>query len=752
MRVQPLTANIVHDLGAGAYRWADVILGGLDNREARVAINRAAARAGKIWIDGAIERLQGVARVFDPACGPCYECTMNEIDWKMLQARRSCALLTRDDMEEGKVPTVSTTASVIAGIQCQEAVKLIHGLEVLAGRGFVFEGMTHSSYVVAYTRKDDCPAHEPDEPVQVLPLSIAQTRAGDFLERVRSDLGAEAVIETEQRPAFLALLPPLSMRTSPTWVRWERSMSGRGDAPSARSTARPTFTTRSMAARPSWTGPWANLASPCGTFWPVAADSSRRSTNSPATARRSWEPIEARCNPEPAATVASTSRRRDPLRNGCPVRVNRPGRLGYPRWSDALMAEKSDPLDVAQLAQRDLSKTAFPGGKQDFRVFFDPQIHQRIAAHAAERLSLEICGVLVGHWHRDADGPFVLVNESIRCDKALSNAGDVTFTHEAWNEVHQQMDSKFTDRDIVGWYHSHPNFGIFLSDRDLFIQEHFFNGPGQIAYVVDPVNGVEGVFAWRNGKAKLYPHFWVGDEIHLSSQGAARKPSSAAAAGQPPPSAPKPDALPPISSSIAWLLVAVCFLLLGYFLGDLLTRADRAITTRDAVTHYGVFKGLKLGMREDMNKVGNIMQNTAQRVVDLANEHISSLAGDAQEEKRKQWNEVVQNLKVTLIALEEIKKVYSLTPDEAAEVERLIIAGKGAESENDHNPTAKDSAARDSGQKINDAKPSEKPAAEPAKSGTAPPPAKAPDVKPLESKPADTAKPAATNQKPQVSK
>jgi len=196
MRAQPLTVNIVHDLGLGVYRWADVVLGGLDNREARVAINRAAARAGKIWIDGAIERLQGVARVFDPACGPCYECTMNEIDWKMLQARRSCALLTRDDMEEGKVPTVSTTASVVAGIQCQEAVKLIHGLDVLAGRGFVFEGMTHASYVVAYTRKDDCPAHDPDEPVQVLPLSIAQTRTGDFLERVRGDLGGKAVIET----------------------------------------------------------------------------------------------------------------------------------------------------------------------------------------------------------------------------------------------------------------------------------------------------------------------------------------------------------------------------------------------------------------------------------------------------------------------------------------------------------------------------------------------------------------------------
>ena len=91
IRVQAFDGNIVYDLGQGIYRWADVILGGLDNREARVAINLATARAGKVWIDGAIERLDGVARVFDPATGPCYECTMGENDWKMLEARRSCA-------------------------------------------------------------------------------------------------------------------------------------------------------------------------------------------------------------------------------------------------------------------------------------------------------------------------------------------------------------------------------------------------------------------------------------------------------------------------------------------------------------------------------------------------------------------------------------------------------------------------------------------------------------------------------------
>lgn len=198
MRVQPFHGNVVYDLGLGVFRWADVILGGLDNREARVAINQASARAGRAWIDGAIERLDGVARVFDPATGPCYECTMGENDWKMLEARRSCALLSRNEMEQGKVPTTPTTAAVIAGIQTQEAVKLLHGLETLAGQGFVFDGTHHQSYVVRYTRNDDCPAHDPYDPIEELSWRVAETRAGDLLERVRSDLGPDAIVETNQ--------------------------------------------------------------------------------------------------------------------------------------------------------------------------------------------------------------------------------------------------------------------------------------------------------------------------------------------------------------------------------------------------------------------------------------------------------------------------------------------------------------------------------------------------------------------------
>src|ERR1700730_5032643 len=148
--VQPMVANIIRDSGLGLFAWSDVILAGLDNREARLWINRCAWRMGRPWIDGAIEGLNGVARVFLSECPPCYECTLGETDWDILERRMSCNLLTREDMAAGKVPTTPTTASVIAGIQVQEALKHIHGLPVLAGKGYVFDGMLHTSYVVEY--------------------------------------------------------------------------------------------------------------------------------------------------------------------------------------------------------------------------------------------------------------------------------------------------------------------------------------------------------------------------------------------------------------------------------------------------------------------------------------------------------------------------------------------------------------------------------------------------------------------------
>lgn len=168
MDIAPLEGNILAEVGLGYFRWADVVVGALDNREARVFVNSACARVGRPWIDGGIEVLHGVVRGFAPPATACYECTMSEVDWDLLNKRRSCSLLARRALAQRGTPTTPTTASIIAALQVQELIKILHRMEALIGRGLVFDGAAHSSYLVNYPINPDCPWHEPPAPIEVL--------------------------------------------------------------------------------------------------------------------------------------------------------------------------------------------------------------------------------------------------------------------------------------------------------------------------------------------------------------------------------------------------------------------------------------------------------------------------------------------------------------------------------------------------------------------------------------------------------
>lgn len=201
-----LNQNIVTDIGLGVFRSMDIVLGGLDNREARLAINQSCYKVNKPWIDGAIEVLNGFARVFVPP-GPCYECTMTETDWKLINKRKSCALLTHDEMLEGKTPTTPTSSSIIAGVQVQEMLKILHNdrnLPTLAGKGYVFNGLTHDSFVVEYQLKYDCMSHDLYDNIQEMDWSAHEVSVRDVLNQAAKDLGDGAIIEFDRDIATTA--------------------------------------------------------------------------------------------------------------------------------------------------------------------------------------------------------------------------------------------------------------------------------------------------------------------------------------------------------------------------------------------------------------------------------------------------------------------------------------------------------------------------------------------------------------------
>jgi adenylyltransferase/sulfurtransferase len=125
-----------------------------------------------------------------------------------LEKRLSCNLLTREEMLGGKTPTTPTTSSVIAGIQVQEAVKLIHGLPVLAGKGFVFEGLHHSSYVTEYTENPDCMSHETFSSLIEFPGTSETTTLSDLYEFAAKHIDSDNLVIEFSRDVIQSLVCP----------------------------------------------------------------------------------------------------------------------------------------------------------------------------------------------------------------------------------------------------------------------------------------------------------------------------------------------------------------------------------------------------------------------------------------------------------------------------------------------------------------------------------------------------------------
>lgn len=182
VQVQVVCGDIACDVGLGLLRQMDVVIGCVDNRWARYCINRLCMRAGKPWVDGGIDGLEGTARVFMPGRN-CYACNLGPEGLRDLHYRMPCAGVIRRAVDAGKAPTTAIVASVIGAVQVQEALKLLHVQELengsfasLCGKMFYYDGECLTTRLVDFQAyDDDCAVHECWTPVAASTLTARST-------------------------------------------------------------------------------------------------------------------------------------------------------------------------------------------------------------------------------------------------------------------------------------------------------------------------------------------------------------------------------------------------------------------------------------------------------------------------------------------------------------------------------------------------------------------------------------------------
>lgn len=200
IEVIPIVGNLFSDVGFGLYRQVDVVIGCLDSRIARYQLNRLSMRAGTTWVDGSIENLTGVVRVFEPGTN-CYECSLTREEFNQIMLRTGCADVVRMQGSAGRIATTPISASITGAVQVQEAMKVIHSFEdeklpfkSLSNKMWRYDGMTASTTCFRHAAwKDDCPAHEKWDPVIPAPGLSANETVAKTLKHLKELLNVKAL-------------------------------------------------------------------------------------------------------------------------------------------------------------------------------------------------------------------------------------------------------------------------------------------------------------------------------------------------------------------------------------------------------------------------------------------------------------------------------------------------------------------------------------------------------------------------------
>jgi proteasome lid subunit RPN8/RPN11 len=208
------------------------------------------------------------------------------------------------------------------------------------------------------------------------------------------------------------------------------------------------------------------------------------------------------------------------------------------------------------------------GNAKEIEVRIRCEAVRRIRQHARSSSKAEICGVLIGS---EEDGA-TTIDASIPGTNAVEAGTHVTFTQDTWEHIYRVKDRDYPDARIVGWYHSHPGFGVFLSDHDTFIHKNFFSAPRQVAWVYDPHSDEEGCFGWVEGRLERLARIVMADEKAGEGAGETGKPEPLLAeaveiAPERPAAAPRPrrDALSTAATMLVYTIVFAAGILLSSY-------------------------------------------------------------------------------------------------------------------------------------------------------------------------------------------
>lgn len=169
-------------------------------------------------------------------------------------------------------------------------------------------------------------------------------------------------------------------------------------------------------------------------------------------------------------------------------------------WTDDENIYRPSPRPLAEFLSTIelISPPTVGAADPDFSLllFFEQGCMEKMQAHACSEILREQAGILCGEAFSYGSARYYSTITSAIAVDTEAGAAHFRFHERSWDAVWKNMRP---GANVLGWYHTHPGMGVFLSATDLRTQQLYFRSPCQIAVVMDPVMRETRVFCGSTG-------------------------------------------------------------------------------------------------------------------------------------------------------------------------------------------------------------------------------------------------------------
>ncbi|OWY25472.1 hypothetical protein C7N43_19960 [Sphingobacteriales bacterium UPWRP_1] len=155
--------------------------------------------------------------------------------------------------------------------------------------------------------------------------------------------------------------------------------------------------------------------------------------------------------------------------------------------------------------QQPPTNTAKPRS-QRLQIFMHKKVHELIWQHAGTDNSNEVGGALLGYYAQHNEQQFLLITDVLnQPTQYFASQLMIKFTTTFYTDLEnflQQVNAIYPQVIRLGLYHTHPNYGIFMSKTDIADFKRTHRELHHIVLIADPIQLEDGVFYWETPPAQ----------------------------------------------------------------------------------------------------------------------------------------------------------------------------------------------------------------------------------------------------------